>query len=58
MELRKGMRVREMTMRVGQVPRRGKVLDVHGRTVEVRWDNGHTSSLTGGFLFPEKKRNP
>ena len=52
MELRKGMRVRELTKRVGQVPRTGTVLAVHGSTVEVRWDDGHTSSLSHGFLFP------
>jgi len=52
MELRKGVRVRELTKKVGQVPRTGTVLRVRGSTVEVRWDDGHTSSLTQGFLFP------
>lgn len=52
MELRKGVRVRELTKKVGQVPRTGTVLDVRGATVEVRWDDGHTSSLSHGFLFP------
>jgi hypothetical protein len=52
MELRKGMRVRELTKRVGQVPRTGTVLEVHGSTVGVRWDDGHISSLSHGFLFP------
>lgn len=55
MKVRKGMRVREATKKVGQVPNRGKVLAVHGDTVEVRWDDGHTSSLTGGVLLPDKK---
>jgi hypothetical protein len=50
------MRVRELTKRVGQVPRRGKVLDVHDGTVEVLWDDGHSSSVTGGYLFPEPKK--
>jgi len=54
--LRKGMRVRELTKKVGQMPRRGKVLDVHDDTVEVRWDDGHVSSVTGGYLFPEPRK--
>jgi hypothetical protein len=56
--LRKGMAVQELTKRVGQVPRRGKVLDVHDGTVEVLWDDGQRSSLSGGYLIPapQKKR--
>jgi hypothetical protein len=52
MELRKGMRVRELTKKVGQVSHTGTILKVRGQTVEVRWDDGHTSSLSHGFLFP------
>ncbi len=52
MKLQKGMRVRELTKKVGQVPRRGKVLDVHGHTVDVAWDDGQVSSISHGFLFP------
>jgi hypothetical protein len=52
MELRKGMRVRELTKKVGQVPRTGTVLAIQGSSVEVHWDDGHTSSLSHGFLFP------
>ena len=52
MELRKGMRVRELTKKVGQASRTGTVLNVHGANVEVRWDDGHVSSLSHGFLFP------
>mgnify|MGYP001125082748 CR=1 FL=1 len=53
--LRKGMHVRELTKKVGQVARTGTVLQVHGDTVEVRWDDGHVSSLSGGFLRPIRK---
>ncbi len=56
MQLRKGMRIREATMRVGQVPQRGEILGVRGKTVDVRWDDGHVSSLTGGVLLPDKKK--
>jgi hypothetical protein len=52
MDLRKGMRVRELTKKVGQVPRTGTVRGVRGSTVEVQWDDGHVSSLSHGFLFP------
>jgi hypothetical protein len=57
MELRKGMRVRELTKKVGQIPRLGTVLSVRGHTVEIRWDDGHVSSLSHGLLIPiaEKK---
>jgi len=58
MELRKGMRVRELTKKVGQAARTGTVLAVHGSNVEVRWSDGQVSSLSHGFLFPvaeEKK---
>ena len=54
MRLRKGMRVRELTKRVGQVPRIGKVTALRGHSVEVEWDDGHTSSVSGSFLFPVK----
>ncbi len=52
MELRKGMRVEELTKKVGQVARTGTVLSIHGHTVKVRWDDGHVSSPSHGLLFP------
>jgi hypothetical protein len=52
MELHKGMRVKELTKKVGQIARTGKVLSMHGQTVEIRWDDGHVSSLSHGFLVP------
>jgi hypothetical protein len=54
MQYRKGMRVKELTKRVGQVPRMGRVVAVRGRSVEVEWDDGHVSSVTGSYLFPAK----
>lgn len=53
MRIRKGMRVRELSKHVGQPPRRGRVLAVQGGSIEVRWDDGHRSSVTGSYLFPE-----
>ncbi len=52
MELCKGMRVKQLTKKVGQAARTGTVLSVHGQTVEVRWDNGQVSSPSHSFLFP------
>lgn len=57
--LRKGMRVREPTKKVGQVARTGKVLAVEGRAVEIEWDDGHVSRLTDAVLVPitDKERS-
>ncbi len=53
MRIRKGMRVRELSKRVGQPPRRGRVIAAQGGNIEVRWDDGHRSSVAGSYLFPE-----
>jgi len=53
--LRIGMHVRELTKKVGQKGRTGKIVGVHGDTVEVLWDDGHTSSLSGAVLQPIPK---
>ncbi|MGI8821824.1 MAG: hypothetical protein ACR2JP_00725 [Acidimicrobiia bacterium] len=50
--LKKGQHVEELTRKVGQRPRAGVVVTVHDETVEVRWDDGHTSILSGGMLRP------
>jgi hypothetical protein len=55
MKYRTGMRVRELSKRVGIPPRRGKVVEVKGTSIEVQWDDGHRSSVTGGYLFPERR---
>ena len=52
MELCKGMRVKQLTKKVGQAARTGTVLSVQGQPVEVRWDNGQVSSPSHSFLFP------
>ncbi|OFW66453.1 MAG: hypothetical protein A2Z12_05350 [Actinobacteria bacterium RBG_16_68_21] len=57
MRLRKGMRVQELTKRVGQIPRQGSVVAVRGPTVEIRWDDGHLSSVTGAYLEPIRQRS-
>lgn len=56
MPLRKGNHVRTLTKTVGSAPRRGVVERIDGETVEVRWDDGHTSILSGGALVPDQKQ--
>ena len=56
MSFRKGQHVRELTKKVGQAPREGTVLNVRKDAVEVRWSDGHLSTLSGGVLVPIKKR--
>ena len=53
--LRVGMHVRELTKKVGQTGRTGKVVKVKGDNVEVLWDDGHMSSLSGAVLQPISK---
>ena len=31
-------------------------LRIKGASVEVLWDDGHRSSVTGGYLFPERRK--
>lgn len=54
MHLQKGQRVKTLTKTVGKPPRRGVVQRVDGDTVEVRWEDGHISVLSGGTLVPDK----
>lgn len=54
MSVHKGQRVKTLTKTVGREPRRGVVQRVDGGTVEVRWDDGHVSILSGGALIPDK----
>lgn len=46
------MRVRELVKKVGQVPRMGRVVSIHGSGVDVSWDDGHHSTVSGAYLFP------
>ncbi len=50
--LKKGQHVEELTRKVGRRPRAGVVLTVGDGTVEVRWEDGHTSILSGALLRP------
>ena len=50
--LKKGQRVEELTKKTGQRPRTGVVIDLRDDSVDVRWDDGHVSSLIGALLHP------
>lgn len=54
-ELRKGTRVTQITKKVGQPGKLGKVVDIRGHDVEVRWDDGHTAVVEKHSLQPAKK---
>jgi hypothetical protein len=53
--LKKGERVKELTKKTGQRPRVGMIIDIRSDSVEVRWDDGHVSSVTGALLRPVTK---
>ena len=52
--LKPGIRVEELTKKVGQVPRYGTVKAVHGESIEVKWEDGHTSIVSRQSLHPIK----
>ena len=56
MSLHKGQRVKTLTKSVGRRTRRGVVTRVDGSTIEVRWEDGHVSLLSGGALVPDHDR--
>lgn len=54
----KGQKVHELTKKVGQTGRVGKVKATHGESVEVEWEDGHTSIVSRISLAPEEKQQP
>jgi len=54
MALRKGTHIKTLTKTVGRRPRRGIIERVDGDTVEVRWEDGHISILSGGTLIQDR----
>lgn len=48
--LKKGERVEELTKKTGQRPRVGMIIDIRSDWVDVQWDDGHVSSVTGALL--------
>lgn len=52
MQLKPGMKVEQLTKKVGQRPRTGKVIEVKGRSVQVKWDDDHVSLVEKTSLHP------
>ncbi|MCZ6461520.1 MAG: hypothetical protein O6705_04705 [Actinobacteria bacterium] len=57
MALRKGTHIKTLTKTVGRRPRRGVIERVDGDTVEVRWEDGHISILSGGTLIQDRNQH-
>lgn len=56
--IRKGTHVVRLTKKVGQHPERGKVAAIHDEySVEVEWDNGHTSIVSKSAVTPVTEAN-
>ncbi len=53
--LKQGTRVTELTKKAGQVPRKGMVVTIRGTSVEVEWEDGHTSITSRAALVAVKK---
>jgi len=52
--LKSGMKVKKMTKKVGQASAEGTVTSVHGDSVEVKWEDGHTSIVSRESVVPAR----
>ncbi|MDJ0959769.1 MAG: hypothetical protein QNJ88_03860 [Acidimicrobiia bacterium] len=55
--LRSGTRVTRLTKKVGQVPPTGRILSIHGDSVEVEWEDGHKSIISREAVTPLTEAN-
>ena len=53
--LKTGMKVQRLTKKVGQASPSGTITAMHGDTVEVKWEDGHTSIVSRISVTPVKK---
>lgn len=53
--IRQGMRVARQTKKVGQAAPEGKVVEIHGDHVTVKWDDGHESVVSRVGIVPVKE---
>lgn len=53
--LRKGQQVTTLTKKAGQAVRHGIVVKVDEGFIEVKWDDGHVSTVTAEAIVPAKK---
>jgi hypothetical protein len=54
--VRRGDKVTKLTKRVGQTAPVGQVVAIKGDSVEVKWEDGHTSLISRVGLVVAKKR--
>ena len=54
--LKPGMKVEQLTRKVGQVARQGKVIAVSGNSIEVTWDDDRTSIVSPESLHAIGKK--
>jgi hypothetical protein len=52
----KGDQVTKLTKKVGQSMPTGRVVAFKGDSVEVKWDDGHTSLISRVGVIPVKKK--
>ena len=49
--MKQGTKVTQLTKKVGQAARTGKVRAMHGDSVEVEWEDGHRSIVDKESLY-------
>ncbi len=54
--LRQGMKVKRLTKKVGQAAPTGTITELRDGSVEVRWDDGHSSVVSRQALVSVHKR--
>jgi hypothetical protein len=52
--LKTGMKVKKLTKKVGQASPEGTVTSLHGDSVEIKWEDGHTSIVSREAVTPAK----
>lgn len=52
--LKNGMKVQRLTKKVGQASPAGTITAIHGDSVEVKWEDGHTSIVSRISVQPAK----
>lgn len=54
--MRTGEKVTKLTKKVGQAAPTGRIVSVRGESVEVKWEDGHTSLISKIGVVPVRKQ--
>ena len=54
--MRTGEKVTKLTKKVGQTAPIGRIVHMRGDSVEVKWDDGHTSLISRIAVVPVRKK--